>query len=900
MHDAGLRGLLTPLALLALLCGCLIGTDRLAFRDVSHFYTPLYDYVGERCSDQWLPLWNPLDQTGISLPGETTTAVFYPVRYVLFCLPLASETALAWYVVLHLILASYAAATAARWSGIRRGYQIVAGAVYPLSGGVFFLYTNPPFLVGAAWMPLALGALIATEAIRPRKRILIAAVALAMTVMAGDPQTALHCVVIAAATIAVASLGSTEKRSRRLSGSGPAILASSCLLASLLAAPQIAASLDWSRQSGRATNADQLQWWQPPVINSKRDEAFHFSLAPWHLAELVTPHASGQLLPRNRRVTALLPGDGRTWTPTIYASAIGLIAIALELINRFRPQKPREVSRRVDENRSSSRWLWIGLGGALLSLGHFGVVWCVQNLTGRLMNVDSAIGGPYWFLYQFLPGYESFRYPAKWLPFVSLAVAVLSARWMRVIRISARQPNAVKRLLKICGAATLVLLITASMTGLLSHWASADRALPVDEYWGRLDIAAALSGIRMSLVHTAMAGAAIATIMVYAPRISRRRFQLLITLVVLIDAGLVANAILATVPRQVESALIAELNSKSNAGQVDSDSTSRLGENERWLRTQSDGGWPLAWRTVQSDNRLNEVEASQRTAWFGRWHLSERTSVFNNMTSIRPAAVDQFWKSVWRVTADMTPAEKTEFWANCKQWLAITGETQATGKSTIVSLAEEQYTVIDRKRVGQPSPGHWRCHQEWTIDSPAADQMDQTLRGVAKAGSRSIPRLIMSPEQETQLQIDLRDLMEGAGLAPQTSTDGTTGSLSLAKPNADRQPEQAFVGARLPSMSLVTRRVYQDGNWRADYAVAGASSVDASIAAASDDDWTPIVVHPVDHLAQGVILPPGNWVVRFTYRPSWLWPSLLTSLLATLCVLGASCRETFVAKLGNR
>lgn len=145
--------LVAPVLILLLFAPALAGIDRLAFRDVSHFYTPLYDYVASRNSEQWLPLWNPLDQTGIPLAGETTTAVFYPLRYVLFMLPIPSEVAISWYIVLHLILASLTARLAARWAGLGQPAATIAGLLYPLSGSILFLYTNPPYLVSAAGCP---------------------------------------------------------------------------------------------------------------------------------------------------------------------------------------------------------------------------------------------------------------------------------------------------------------------------------------------------------------------------------------------------------------------------------------------------------------------------------------------------------------------------------------------------------------------------------------------------------------------------------------------------------------------------------------------------------------------------------------------------------------------------
>ena len=170
--------LVAPVLILLLFAPTLAGIDRLAFRDVSHFYTPLYDYVASRCSQQWLPLWNPLDQTGMPLAGETTTAVFYPLRYLLFALPISSEVAISWYVAMHLILASLTARLAAQWAGIGSLAASIAGVVYSLSGSVLFLYTNPPFLVAAAWLPLTLGAMLASHPLATRTRTIVAGISM--------------------------------------------------------------------------------------------------------------------------------------------------------------------------------------------------------------------------------------------------------------------------------------------------------------------------------------------------------------------------------------------------------------------------------------------------------------------------------------------------------------------------------------------------------------------------------------------------------------------------------------------------------------------------------------------------------------------------------------------------
>ena len=399
---------LAPVLILLLFASVLVGFDRLGFRDVSHFYTPLYDYVAWRASTQWLPLWNPLDQNGMPLIGETTTAVFYPVRYLLFKLPLSTETAIGWYVVLHLILASVTARLAARWSGAGQAPAALAGVVYPLSGSVLFLCTNLPFLVGAAWLPLVMGAMLSRVALSASARSLIAGTSMSMMVLGGDPQTALNAMII------VAVIGAVSLVRRKQAPVPWRVMIATPILAAALAAPQLAASASWSSQSDRVRDAETESWIDPPQVGGRRYGAYQYSLAPWHTLELATPNVFGTLLPTNQRLSRLIPGDGRTWTPSIYMGMLVLISLLCRL--------------RMWRSTGPDPWLAMALLSLWLAMGHFGVAWLVQSLTGGLPHVDSAIGGPYWWLYQFVPGYDSFRYPAKWLTLFSLASAMVTAQ----------------------------------------------------------------------------------------------------------------------------------------------------------------------------------------------------------------------------------------------------------------------------------------------------------------------------------------------------------------------------------------------------------------------------------------------------------------------------------------
>ncbi len=821
--------LVAPVLILLLFAPALVGIDRLAFRDVSHFYTPLYDYVASRCSEQWVPLWNPLDQTGLPLAGETTTALFYPLRYLLFALPISSEVAISWYVAIHLILASLTARLAARWAGIGPLAASIAGVLYPLSGSILFLYANPPFLVGAAWLPLALGAMLASHPLGTRTRILVAGTSMSMMVLGGDPQAALHAMIVASLVWAVQLIIGKQRTIT------PAVLVATPILAAALAAPQLAASISWSRQSERIRTTDHERWIDPPIVGGRRYEAYQYSLAPWHTLELVTPNAFGSLLPANTRISRLLPGDGRTWTPSIYMGTLVLLVIVLR-IRRLRLQ-------RIDP------WLAIAAVSLWLAMGHFGVVWLIQATTHALPNVDSAMGGPYWWLYQFVPGYGSFRYPAKWLPFFSLGAAIVTAQFIEQ-ELLAENDLWRKQLRPPCLGLGVMLIISLA-TVLLLRWKPTflfdpAKSLPKDEFWGPLNVDAALSQIGASIVHSLVAVLAIAIVL--RMRQSRGWANPTVILALLaiaaIDLSVAGRAMIAQVSRDQEQTVISALGQSEQPPKT------------RWMRTQTDGGWPTVWRQTTDDHRLADVEASVRVAWFGRWHLADRISVLNNMVSIRSNASANFWKATHKVTAGMAGPEREKFWTSIQRWLMIDGVAHTTGQSVEVSIQGRDAQMVDRRDVYRPGGQPLRYHADWTHDDSVERKFAQRLRKIAQSGGLAPPTLETRPT-------DIK--------ASETGRDGA--SIETIVDDS----ELAEFAVRLNSSGLLTRPVLQDGHWVAHYSPT------------NTDDWQPVSVHRVDLLTQGVLLPAGHWKLRFQYAPWWLGWSLAVAAIAWLFVLAGGC-----------
>ncbi|TWT67948.1 hypothetical protein [Crateriforma conspicua] len=853
----------------------LSGVQRFAFRDVSFFYTPLYDYLARQTAAGTLPLWNPLDQTGIPVVGESTTALFYPIRALIYALPLDGDVAMSWYIVVHWVLAAVAMRDVAIGMSRRRSVATACGIIYAFSGCVMTLAVNPPFLVSAAWLPWAITPMVVfrSGATTWLGRCFRggdgwwASVAMAMMVLGGDPQTALHVGLIALAVTLVRWVGfakSTRVRngeSRRWQRSpSPWIVAVPCLAAAL-SAPQIAGSMAWVRQSERSGQQihDELAdapemgaWWAPPKVGSRRYQSYQFSVAPWHITELVVPVASGRLLPQYRRISHRIPGDGQVWTPSLYTSAALVVGLAAWCRGRRRRRIWREAG-----------WWW-GIAGVCLwaSMGWFGVVWAVQNVLGFPSGIDSAIGGPYWWLYQFVPGYDAFRYPAKWLPVFAFASTAALAVTSRLLdrRVLACGLDAGAPPLR-AALVTAFCVAGVSMTGAVGLWLAGDGLIDRmgagaasirDEYWGPLDVAGALGEIRWRCIHAALAFGGLALCLHYR-RHDSAAWTIGLLAVITLDVSIAAIGTVPTLNRSAEQQV---LEAWAKESPVDPGDEVACG---RWLRTRQQTGWPSAWRGTSNDDRLLEVEASQRMGWFGRWHLADSTAVLNSMTSIRSHAMGDFWRSANRITASMTAAEGEAFWRSVRRWLGIRGRVHQTESFQRLMIDGRPLWVGDVKFLPDPGPENGNATDDgtfqWSTAALVSRQVstDDVLNRVWKSDGRPIPTIetnadsvaVTLPQQPVQASVDV-----------QLAADGDTSISTIVE---------------CDHPILLIRPVLQDGGWTA--------SVTTDDFAGGQSMMTAPVV-PVDRLKQGVVLPAGRHVVWWEYRPAWFWPSMAIAALA--------------------
>ncbi|MFH1922217.1 MAG: hypothetical protein ABIP48_20325 [Planctomycetota bacterium] len=132
----------------------LFGGGVFVFRDAGHYYYPLFQLVKSEWTAGRVPLWNPYENLGAPLAGNPTSSVFYPGALV-FLLPIDYAWAYKLYVMGHVLLAAAGAYRLGRHWGGSVEASGVGALSYAFSGNVLFQYTNVVFLVGAAWLPLA-------------------------------------------------------------------------------------------------------------------------------------------------------------------------------------------------------------------------------------------------------------------------------------------------------------------------------------------------------------------------------------------------------------------------------------------------------------------------------------------------------------------------------------------------------------------------------------------------------------------------------------------------------------------------------------------------------------------------------------------------------------------------
>ena len=321
----------------------------------------------------------------LSSPSLWTEGMYsgYPIA--------ADPQALTWYPLLYLmrglgagwnafIIAPYVIASATCFLLVRRmnGSNmagVFSGFTYGFSGVMLGHIGHFNQVHAASWVPLALYGLHLIREGLHRQGALVASVAFALMWLAGHPQVAVYTFYLAVALVAGALVIDRPRRDvalRRASWSAIAML-----LGIGLAAVSILPMIELGEFSRRSVSN-----WE--LFISK-------ALPPWQLLAVAAPFAFGGFWTVGGHVPYFGLGS-----PAEHTGYVGLAPLSLALVAAFA----------LSRHRSDAR-LWLGLTAIAVLL-------CLGAAT------------PVGTLFYYVPGYASFRVPARHLFVVSLCLAVTS------------------------------------------------------------------------------------------------------------------------------------------------------------------------------------------------------------------------------------------------------------------------------------------------------------------------------------------------------------------------------------------------------------------------------------------------------------------------------------------
>jgi membrane protein YfhO len=298
--------LLVPVALFA---DVLFGDRVLYFGDVGSYHYPLKKILREIVSHGDFPQWNPYVSGGQPLAANAAHEVFYPPTWLIL-LP-GFNFGFHLLIVLQLLIATFGMYALLRSMELRRFSALLGALAFGCGGLLVSATITFPFLFSASWIPWV--CLFARRFLRTgdRRAFALAAAALAMQLLIGEPTTALQTGILL--------LFYARRQFVRVAMIG--------VVALLLAAVQVIPLIDHFRDTDRARGVS-------------FDVVSRRSTPPLRIAELLVPFPFGSFAPdaRNPRIDQLYPNTAPFFRSIYPGMLLGALALAA-LLSRARGWK---------------------------------------------------------------------------------------------------------------------------------------------------------------------------------------------------------------------------------------------------------------------------------------------------------------------------------------------------------------------------------------------------------------------------------------------------------------------------------------------------------------------------------------------------------------------------------
>jgi len=872
------------------LFGPALASDRLfVFRDASHFYYPLFEFVQEQWQRGAVPLWNPQENLGQPLAADTTSSVFYPGKLLLL-LPLSYDWLYKLYIVLHLLAAVLAAYFLARKISASRPAASLAALAYALSGSVLVQYANVVFLVGAAWLPVAFCFAMRTIDERSPAAAVKLACVLALMTLGGDPQTAYHAGVLAVGYVlfrwlASRSVGDQQTedaasqsiRQTRWYRHPIVLLGFSAVVAFLLAAVQVLPGAVWARRSDRALFEAPRSIYELPqylarpdsiqpadltpvdtLLLGKTEPGRHsersrqFSVGPWRVAEMIWPNVGGRTFPMNHRWPRLFPGDRELWSPTLYFGIVPLFCSLAVFSLRRGATLVRFLS-------------WMALFALLAALGRFALGWLFREaaflITGEPTDaaVGDGFGGPYWLLTTLLPGYAYFRYPAKWMVVFVLAVSMLAAFGIDRLRGSPRG-SLVPALVALV---SLILYLAVFVGGGWINFSATVVHQAAEADFGPLDLVGARFDVLFALGQTAVLAAAWWWV-VRRGWIKLSAFAWAAVAVTAADLIAANSWLVQTAPGRLWETTSPMAQAIGQDAEQDPQAPP-----SRIYRAPVDGFRPPDWPLESSTERQRDIVRWERATLAPRYHLPYDIALAGSpgtMISGDQAAL------LWLNSREAFDALGVRYFIGPEDWL---GE----GTQPIPLPRAHQDRSLRHSAV---AANQHALPRTWIVDL-------ETVARLPPLESRS-PQAIYRRTAEVFFDGDKpRDLRRTAVVESDRSPQPPPISLETQFPRSSSaritgyDPSRVEIEARLSRPGLLILSDSFAPGWVAE------------VTSASEETPQPVPIFRTNRLIRSVPLPPGELSVVFRYRP---WSFYVGAVMSVVGWLGVAVLAA--ARFGRR
>jgi len=220
-----------------------------------------YRVLASRAWRDGFPIWEPNLQSGKPFLANPQSALFYPLNAFFYILPVP----IAWCIacLLRPCLAVVFTALFLRRLGASTTGGLIAGLIFAFSG--FMTVWQAQAMADAAiWLPLLCYSVVRLHEERSAASVAIAAIAFAMHVLAGHPETAIHLTLVGVVFAVFLAFFRPSTEAPRRPGRYLALFGVVGLLAMGMAAVQVLASLEWIPHLSRGLDII----WPPAPLRS--------------------------------------------------------------------------------------------------------------------------------------------------------------------------------------------------------------------------------------------------------------------------------------------------------------------------------------------------------------------------------------------------------------------------------------------------------------------------------------------------------------------------------------------------------------------------------------------------------------------------------------------------------